>query len=111
VAESSDKQILAIAQLKKHKDETVELASLVVEAEFRDKGLARKLVEELVKDEVEPIYLMCRFGLGDFYSRFDFVEAKINDMPRYFRLMKKVVKVFTLVSGRKEHLLIMKRNP
>lgn len=107
VAETSDREIAAISQLKKHRDGTVELASLVVRQDWRGRGLARKLIEVLVKDQERTIYLMCRSGLGDFYSKFGFVGLSREEMPRYFKRMFDLVKAMKVFLGRNESLLIM----
>lgn len=111
VAESKEDGIKAIGQLKEHRDGSIELASLVVKTEFRGQGLARKLIEILTEGCVEPVYLMCRSGLGDFYQRFGFNAISEEDMPRYFKRISKLFDRVKGIIGREESLLIMRLNP
>lgn len=107
VAESSNGVFIGCAQLKQHKDGSVELASLAVEEEFRGQGVARALIEQLLTQAPRPLYLMCRPELGVFYEPFGFRVIAADVMPPYFRRMLKVIKVFVFLS-RREGPLIMR---
>ena len=107
VAETSGGAFIGCAQLKTHKDKSIELASLAVEAEFRGQGVARALIEQLLRQSPKPLYLMCRHELGVFYERFGFKVIVVDDMPPYFRRMLKVIRVFVFLT-RREGPLIMR---
>lgn len=107
VAETSEGIFIGCAQLKTHKDKSVELASLAVETEFRGQGVARALIEQLLRQSPRPLYLMCRNELGVFYERFGFKVINVDDMPPYFRRMLKVIRVFVFLT-RREGPLIMR---
>ena len=107
VAESIENEIIAISQLKEHRDGSIELASLVVRSDLRRQGLARRMIEELTNDQESIIYIMCRSSLGDFYSKFGFVNLSREEMPKYFKRMFDLVKALKVFLGRNDSLLIM----
>lgn len=107
VAETSDGSFIGCAQLKHHKDGSIELASLAVEDAFRGKGVAKALIEKMLSQSPRPLYLMCRQELGVFYGPFGFKVISAESMPPYFRRMLKVVKIFVFLT-RHEGPLIMR---
>lgn len=107
VADTSDGVFIGCAQLKHHKDGSIELASLAVEDEFRGQGVARALIEQLLTQSPRPLYLMCRQELGVFYELFGFKVIGPESMPPYFRRMLKVLKIFVFLT-RHEGPLIMR---
>jgi N-acetylglutamate synthase-like GNAT family acetyltransferase len=107
VAETDDGAFIGCAQLKPHKDKSVELASLAVEEAFRGMGVARALIEQLLAQAPRPLYLMCRPELGVFYERFGFKAIGADVMPPYFRRMLKVIRVMVFLA-RREGPLIMR---
>ncbi|PKO00387.1 MAG: hypothetical protein CVU42_04230 [Chloroflexi bacterium HGW-Chloroflexi-4] len=107
VAETLQSVFLGCAQLKHHKDGSVELASLAVEEDFRRKGVAKALIEQLLTQSPRPLYLMCRPELGIFYRPFGFNAIEADEMPPYFRRMVRLIKVFVFFS-RREGPLIMR---
>lgn len=57
-----------------------ELASLAVDGEWRNSGVGRSLVTELVTGHDGPIYLMCEDDVVDFFRRFGFVLIPMSEM-------------------------------
>ena len=110
VAENQDGEVIGCAQLKPHRDGTVELASLVVVEELRGMGVARALIEHLVWLHPGTLYLMCRSGLGPLYERFGFYPLAIDEMPTYFRRLSKVVSILNHLRKSGETLLVMRRD-
>lgn len=107
VAETDEGAFIGCAQLKPHKDGSLELASLAVEDAFRGQGVAQALIEQLMAQAPRPLYLMCRPELGVFYERFGFKVISTEDMPPYFRRMLRVIRVMVFLS-RHEGPLIMR---
>jgi N-acetylglutamate synthase-like GNAT family acetyltransferase len=108
VAVSPDGRVVACGQIKPHNDGSMELASIVVEPDFRGQGIARLVIEQLLIMNSPPLYLMCRSRLGDFYKRFGFRPLTIEEMPVYFRRMTRLAKVFSIFARDGESLLVMK---
>jgi N-acetylglutamate synthase-like GNAT family acetyltransferase len=79
------------AQVKSHKDGSMELASVAVVPLYRHQGVAETMIREILEEQNPPIYLTCRGLLVSFYERFGFIELfEVETMPAYFRKVKRV---------------------
>lgn len=84
-------RLVGCAQVKVHRDESRELASVAVAEAWRGKGVARALVERLLSEAQPPLWLVCRTALVPLYDRFGFRLAGPDDrLPRTFRLIRRV---------------------
>jgi N-acetylglutamate synthase-like GNAT family acetyltransferase len=110
LAEDSDSTVIGCVQRKPHRDGSTELASLVVAQEWRGIGVARALIEAVVDEHTGPLFLMCRADLGVFYQRFGFEGLKIESMPKYFQRISRLAGGFQKITGRREGLLVMRRD-
>ena len=108
VAVNDRDEMIGCGQLKPHGKDILELASLAVYPEHQRKGVARAIVEYLLKDSPRPLYLMCESSLGPFYEKFGFRGISYEEMPRYFQRISKLVGLATALARREEHLLVMK---
>lgn len=103
-------EVVGCVQLKPHRGEITELASLLVVEDWHGRGVARTLIEHALASHQGPLYLMCRTGLGDFYRKFGFISLDENEMPPYYRRMVRLVKIFNILRPSGEGLLIMRHN-
>jgi amino-acid N-acetyltransferase len=108
VAVDADNEVIATGQIKPHGKDIHELASIAVVPEYRGQGLARAIIEYLLNDSPQPLYLTCVSSLEPFYTRFGFVSVSYDEMPRYFQRLSKLANVFFTFSNRDESLLVMK---
>jgi len=110
VAINAQDQVVGIGQIKPHgaDAEILELASIAVFPEYRGTGVARAIIEHLLKDSPRPLYLMCESSLGALYERFGFRPVSYNEMPRYFQRMSKLAGLVTTLARRAQRLLVMK---
>ena len=108
VIEDADERVIACGQVKPHRDGTIELASIVVESAWREKGLARRIIEHLIGQQTAPLYLMCAAHLGGLYEKFGFYALDEDEMPRYFRWVNRLFKIPEKFMGMS--LLIMRRD-
>lgn len=108
VAVDDEDQMLGCGQLKPHGQDILELASIAVYPEYRGKGIARAIIEHLLKDSPRPLYLMCESSLGPLYEKFGFHAVPYEEMPRYFQRLSKLAGLVTTLARREERLLIMK---
>lgn len=108
VAVNDRDEMIGCGQLKPHGNDVLELASLAVYPEHQGKGVARALIEYLLKDSPRPLYLMCESSLRPLYEKFGFQEIQYEEMPRYFQRISKLAGLVTALARRKERLLVMK---
>ncbi len=86
-------QVIAIGQIKPHRDGSRELASLVVLPNRRGQGVGSLLIRSLLAEQPPPLYLMCDSPLEAYYARFGFRRLQRAEMPRYFRRMLAAARV------------------
>ncbi len=108
VAVDDHDEMLGCGQLKPHGSDILELASLAVYPGHQGKGVARRIIEHLLKDSPRPLYLMCESRLGPMYEKFGFRPIPYEEMPRYFQRISKLAGLVTTLAQREERLLIMK---
>ena len=108
VAINDRDQVMGIGQLKPHGPDILELASIAVLPEYRGQGVARAIIEDLLKASPRPLYLMCESSNGSLYEKFGFHAISVDEMPRYFQRISKLAGLATTLSRRAERLLVMK---
>ena len=108
VAVDEQDQIIGIGQIKPHGTEILELASIAVYPEYRRQGVARAVIEYLLKDSPRPLYLMCESHNGPLYEKFGFREIRYEEMPRYFQRISKLAGLANTLARTEERLLVMK---
>lgn len=108
VAVDAKDQIIATGQIKPHGRDIHELASIAVVSEYRGNGLAREIIEYLLKDSPRPLYLTCISSLGPLYEKFGFASVSHESMPRYFQRISRLAGLVFLLASREEKLLVMK---
>ena len=101
-------EMIGCGQLKPHGKDILELASLAVYPDHQGKGVARAMIEYLLKDSPRPLYLMCESSLGPFYEKFGFRGISYEEMPRYFQRISRLAGLVTVLAHREESLLVMK---
>ena len=108
VAVDAQDQIIATGQIKAHRNDIHELASIAVIPDYRGQGLARAIIEHLLKDSPRPLYLTCISSLESLYQRFGFVSLPYEEMPRYFQRLTKLASLMFMFASGNERLLVMK---
>jgi N-acetylglutamate synthase-like GNAT family acetyltransferase len=110
VAVNVQDQVIGIGQLKPHgaEEKILELASIAVDPEYRSHGIARAIIEYLLKDSPRPLYLMCEFKNGALYEKFGFREIPYKEMPRYFQRISKLAGLASKLARHDQRLLVMK---
>jgi len=108
VAVNDRDEVIGCGQLKPHGTEILELASIAVVPEHQGNGIARAIIESLLKDSPRPLYLMCESSLGTLYERFGFRAISYEEMPRYFQRISKLAGLAATLARREERLLVMK---
>ena len=91
-------QVIATGQIKPHHGDIFELASIAVVPEHRGEGIARSIIEHLMKNGPRPLYLTCRSRLEPFYEKFGFRPIANEEMPRYYQRISKLAHIFITVT-------------
>jgi N-acetylglutamate synthase-like GNAT family acetyltransferase len=108
VAVNEGGQVIACGQIKPHGREIRELASIAVLPEHQGRGIARAVIEMLLRENPRPLYLMCLSHNGPMYEKFGFQAIMEKEMPRYFARIKKLFNVADVFRKSGEELLVMK---
>ena len=108
IAENDLGEIIGCAQIKSHRDGSHELASLVVDANYRGQGIARSLVTHLTGNHEGALYLTCGSSLDKFYEKFGFESINEHQMPPYFRRINRLVSLIGILYKGDETMLVMR---
>lgn len=108
-AETPEGRVIGCGQIKLHRDGSYELASIVVHPDWRGQGVARAIIQHLSVAHAGDLYLMCRANMGPLYEKFDFQAIEVDEMPRYFRRIMRMLGFLDRVRSNGERVLIMKR--
>jgi N-acetylglutamate synthase-like GNAT family acetyltransferase len=108
VAVNPNDEMIACGQLKPHGAGILELASIAVHPDYQGRGIARAVIEHLLKDSPRPLYLMCRSRLGGLYEKFGFRALAREEMPPYFQRISKLAGLAGALMRSGDGLLVMK---
>jgi N-acetylglutamate synthase-like GNAT family acetyltransferase len=108
VAVDEEGKVLSCGQLKPHTEGIVELASIATLPEHRGRGLAHAVMDDLLQKAPRPLYLMCIAHNGPMYEKLGFHTISVDEMPKYFRRIRKLFDVAEVFRKPDEELLIMK---
>jgi N-acetylglutamate synthase-like GNAT family acetyltransferase len=108
VAADVNGQVVACGQVKPHGADIRELASIAVHPDHRGLGLARAVIEILLRENPLPLYLMCMSHNGLMYEKFGFQTISGPQLPRYFARIRKLFDVADVFRKSGEQLLVMK---
>ena len=97
VAVNDEGKVISCGQIKPHSGDILEVASIGTLPEYERQGLASAIMIELLKTPTRPLYLMCMEHNGSFYERFGFRSIAEDEMPKYFRRLKKLFKVADVI--------------
>jgi N-acetylglutamate synthase-like GNAT family acetyltransferase len=110
VAVNDQENVIGVGQIKSYgaDAEILELASIAVFPEYRGAGVARAIIEHLLKNSPRPLYLTCISTLEPLYQKFGFQTISYDEMPRYFQRISKLANVMFTFAKREDRLLVMK---
>ncbi len=108
VAVDLNDAFIGCGQVKQHKDDLIELASIAVVPVWRQHGVASAIIQRLLATHTRPIFLTCREQLGSFYSKFGFYSIQSAEMPPYFRRISRIAFVLGRLGFIPVRLLVMR---
>jgi N-acetylglutamate synthase-like GNAT family acetyltransferase len=77
-----DGRAVGVAQLRSHSDGTNELASLVVEPDAREHGIATQMVDALLASETAAVYALIDRRFVGHFARWGFSQVGRSELPR-----------------------------
>jgi predicted N-acetyltransferase YhbS len=108
VAADQQKRIIACGQVKPHRDKSQELASIAVQKDWRNQGIARAIIRELQQIHSRPLWLTCMDHLVPFYEPFGFEEiVDRGQMPLYYRTASRFFNLYLKLSPANGKLAVM----
>lgn len=102
--------IIGCGQVKPHSDGTSELASIAVLPAWRGMGIARRIIEHLLKTHAGTLYLTCRSPLEPLYQKFNFHVVQESEMTPYFKRLSRVAALIKRLFRMSDRLLVMRRD-
>jgi N-acetylglutamate synthase-like GNAT family acetyltransferase len=108
VAVNDQGRVIACGQIKPHGGGIRELASIATQPEYRGRGLARAVIEALLRETPRPIYLMCISHNGPMYEKFGFRSIDGDQVPKYFKRIQNLFAVAVVFRKTENNLLVMK---
>lgn len=104
-------EVVGTAQIKKHRDGSYELASIATRPGYQRRGIAHRLIEQLLLKHPGVLYLTCMDNMEGLYQEFGFRTVEVDEMTPFFRRLVRLAKPFLLLGGGGRKLLVMKREP
>lgn len=108
VAVNGQGKVIGTGQIKPHGKEILELASIAVHPESQGRGIARAVIELLLKDSPRPLYLTCLSTMEPLYQKFGFFALSHEEMPRYYQRLSKLANTVMTFTRAGERMLVMK---
>jgi len=113
VAERKAVAIVGIAQVRKYDDGSRELASLVVDEELRGRGIAARMIDELITAEPGHLFMITTEDHAAHYGRWGFTviaRGRASPAVRRNHLMGSFVRIVSLaLGGRMARLVVLER--
>ena len=108
------RRLVGAVQLRKHRDGSRELGSLVVRKEVRGRGIASRLIEAVLAPENGRVLMITGAGFASHYKRFGFRRIEADAAPAAVRRNYRIgclAGVISLLMGRPRRLVILERQP
>ena len=98
VVAEQDGRLVGTAQLRRHPDGALELASLVVEPPARGAGVATSMVDALLQPESSAVYTIIDRRFAGHFARWGFVPVAPVALPRSVRRTLRIGRIVTGVA-------------
>jgi N-acetylglutamate synthase-like GNAT family acetyltransferase len=110
-----DDRIVGVAQVRLHSDGARELASLVVEPEYRGYGLAGRLIDGLLSGDDGRMHMLVDRPFANHYRRWGFYPTSPRSLPgsmsRQYRIGRAVTSIGSLILRRRIRIVPLERDP
>jgi amino-acid N-acetyltransferase len=113
VIAEAGQQPVGVAQVRRHPDGSRELATLVVVAEDRGRGIARRRIDTLLDDKTQPLFTLLDSRYAENFTPWGFQPIPATDLPdplrRQLRLGQVVTAIGSLIRRQRIRLIVMRR--
>jgi N-acetylglutamate synthase-like GNAT family acetyltransferase len=96
-------RMVGAGQVRRHPGNVAELASLVVDLDYRGRGIGDALVYALMDREQGPVWLMCQNQMAGYYARFGFTVAAHAAIPSGLRRWQRLGNLMATLASRFGH--------
>jgi N-acetylglutamate synthase-like GNAT family acetyltransferase len=103
-------RVIGAVQMRKHSDGSRELGSLVVSKEHRSHGIASRLIDALLAEDPEPVWMITAEPYAGAYSRWGFEQIDARAAPvkvRRNHFMGSQVRIISFVMRRPVRRLVI----
>jgi amino-acid N-acetyltransferase len=108
-------ELIGASQIRRHKDGSRELGSVVVAKPWRGRGISVEIIGALLKSEMGTVYVITRKKHADHYARWGFATVPPRTAPRAIRFNYRVGSVIggvmALLQRRQVNRLTVLRRP
>jgi amino-acid N-acetyltransferase len=108
-------RIVGAVQIRKHSDGSRELGSLVVAKDQRGHGIASRMIDRLLEDEREPIWMITSESHAEIFARWGFERIEPAAAPVKVRFNWRMGRLARIISffmrQPKKRLIILERLP
>jgi amino-acid N-acetyltransferase len=115
VIAEADGAPIGVAQVRRHPDGSRELASLVVRPEYRDRGVAGRMIDALLPDEPGPVFTLVDRRYAQHFTRWHFQPVDPADLPRSMARQLQIGRLATAIGSllirHRIRLLALRRPP
>ena len=109
VAVDPEERVIGIGQLKSHRRDSVELASIAVVRRYERQGIATDIIVSLIRRAEPGVWLSCLQKMREFYRQFGFEEVPPKDVaPGYYRIFARVSSIIALFGGANQRVIAMR---
>jgi N-acetylglutamate synthase-like GNAT family acetyltransferase len=109
VMAEEDGEVVGVGQVKAHRDDSRELASIVVVPARQGRGIGSAVIRTLLASNPGVVlHLTCRRELQGYYERFGFRRLNRADYPPYFGRLIPLVNLIGRFAGAR--ILVMRRD-
>jgi len=110
-----DREVVACAQVRVHRQGTRELASVAVREARRGEGLGRLISEAAIaREPTRPLFLYAEGTNEPYWSKFAFMEVDDDglppDMGRSVKATRRLMRAYSLATGHHDRIVVMRRD-
>lgn len=113
VVAEHDGRLVGVGQVRVYDDGARELASLVVEPEYRGRGVAGRLIDSLLAEDHGRLWMLVDNPFAEHYRRWGFERIRPRELPRsvsrVYRMGRAVTAIGSVAARRRIRIVPLER--